>query len=93
MRITVIGTGYLGAVHAACMAAVRARSTRRGRSIRPGWPRCRRVSRRSSSPDSRSYCDAPLTQVRCGSATSLAEAVAFGDVHFICVGHAAEARF
>ena len=86
MRMTVIGTGYLGAVHAACMAEHRPRGPRRGQRRPRRSPRCRRAARPSSSPGSRRSWSG-----RCGSgklrfSTSLQEAAEFGDVHFICVG-------
>src|SRR5882757_3624887 len=98
MRLTVIGTGYLGAVHAACMAdighevlgvdidaeKIRALSEGRPPFFEPGL---QEVLLRS------------LSSGRLRFTTSLAEAAAFGDVHFVCVGtpqkhdsHAADLR-
>ncbi len=85
MRITVIGTGYLGAVHAACMAEIghdvlgvdsdahKVAALREGRApfFEPGLEEI--LVRAVSSG-----------KLRFG--TSLEEAAAFGDVHFICVG-------
>ena len=85
MRITVIGTGYLGAVHAACMAEIghdvlgvdsdaqKITALREGRApfFEPGLEEI--LVRAVSSG-----------KLRFG--TSLEEAAAFGDVHFICVG-------
>ena len=85
MRITVIGTGYLGAVHAACMAQsghevlgvdvdpARLAALREGRPpfFEPGFPEILRHT-----------VDSGALQF----STLLAEAAAFGDVHFVCVG-------
>jgi UDPglucose 6-dehydrogenase len=85
MRITVIGTGYLGAVHAAGMAAFghdvlgvdvdAAKIDHLAHGIapfyEPGFPELLRES---------------LDSGRLRFSTSLEEAAAFGDVHFICVG-------
>jgi UDPglucose 6-dehydrogenase len=85
MRITVIGTGYLGAVHAACMAeighdvlgvdvnAAKIEALAAGRPpfYEPGFP------------------DVLARTVASGKlrfTTSLEEAGKFGDVHFVCVG-------
>ncbi|MDQ3764429.1 MAG: UDP-glucose/GDP-mannose dehydrogenase family protein [Actinomycetota bacterium] len=85
MRITVIGTGYLGAVHAACMAAsghevlgvdvdsakLTALSQGRPPFFEPGLPELLRCSVDSGV----------LRFTDC-----LAEAGEFGEVHFVCVG-------
>ena len=85
MRITVIGTGYLGAVHAACMADIghevlgvdadpaKVAALTEGRLpfFEPGLLD---VLSRAQAAGS----------LRFG--TSLREAAEFGDVHFICVG-------
>lgn len=85
MRITVIGTGYLGAVHAAGMAelghevlgvdvdAEKIETLAAGRApfFEPGLPELL-----SSNIDAGRLC----------FSTSLQEAAEFGDVHFICVG-------
>jgi UDPglucose 6-dehydrogenase len=85
VRLTVIGTGYLGAVHAACMAEVghevlgvdvdeaKIAALAEGRApfYEPGFPEV--LSRN-------------LANGRLRFTTSLEEAGAFGDVHFICVG-------
>src|SRR5215469_13183069 len=85
MRISVIGTGYLGAVHAACMAelghevlgidtdACRIAALADGRApfYEPG------------------LSDLLVSTVSSGNlhfSTSLAEADKFADTHFICVG-------
>ena len=85
MRITVIGTGYLGAVHAACMAEsghdvlgvdvdparLAALSEGRPPFFEPGLPE---LLRRTVDSGALRF------------STSLAEAGEFGEVHFVCVG-------
>jgi UDPglucose 6-dehydrogenase len=85
MRITVIGTGYLGAVHAACMAAsghqvlgvdvdtakLAALSQGRPPFFEPGLPE---LLRRTVDSSALRFTDC------------LAEAGEFGEVHFVCVG-------
>ena len=84
MRITVIGTGYLGAVHAAGMAQfghdvlgvdvdadkIEPAGSGHAPFFEPGLPSC---------------CGATYAG-RLKFSTSLKEAAEFGDVHFICVG-------
>jgi UDPglucose 6-dehydrogenase len=85
MRITVIGTGYLGAVHAACMAAsghevlgvdvdpakLAALSQGHPPFFEPGL---RELLRRNVDSGALRFTD------------SLQEAGEFGEVHFVCVG-------
>jgi UDPglucose 6-dehydrogenase len=85
MRLTVIGTGYLGAVHAACMAdighevlgvdideaKITALTEGRPPFFEPGLPEI--LARTVASG-------------RLRFTTSLQEAAEFGDVHFVCVG-------
>ncbi|MGV9455883.1 UDP-glucose dehydrogenase family protein [Streptomyces sp. NPDC003635] len=85
MRLTVIGTGYLGAVHAACMAdighdvlgvdvdAEKIKALAEGRApfYEPGFDE---VLTRA------------LASGRLRFTTSLREAAAHGEVHFLCVG-------
>src|ERR671916_79523 len=85
MRITVIGTGYLGAVHAACMAGIghevlgvdaepdkiAALAAGRAPFFEPGLPEL--LARETASG-------------RLRFTTSLAEAADFGEIHFMCVG-------
>jgi UDPglucose 6-dehydrogenase len=85
MRITVIGTGYLGAVHAACMAEsghevlgvdvdpakLAALSDGRPPFFEPGLPE---LLRRTVDAGTLRFSD------------SLQEAGEFGEVHFVCVG-------
>jgi len=85
MRITVIGTGYLGAVHAACMADL-------GHEVLGVDTDAEKIA---ALADGRvPFFEPGLAEVLSrgiGSGalrfgTSLAEAARFGDVHFICVG-------
>ncbi len=85
VRITVIGTGYLGAVHAACMAdldfevlgvdsdvaKVAALSAGKVPFYEPGLEEVLERATQSG---------------RLRFTTSYAEAAEFGDIHFICVG-------
>ncbi|WP_309711171.1 UDP-glucose/GDP-mannose dehydrogenase family protein [Pseudolysinimonas sp.] len=98
-RITVIGTGYLGATHAICMAVlgydvlgvdvdpakIDALASGRVPFYEPGLPEKLRQA---------------LDAGRLRFTTDFDEAAAFGDVHFICVGtpqapgsHAADMRY
>ncbi len=84
-RMTVIGTGYLGATHAICMATlgfdvlgvdvvaekIQALAAGRVPFYEPGLPEKLRQA---------------LDSGRLRFTTSFDEAAAFGDVHFICVG-------
>lgn len=88
-KITVIGTGYLGATHAAAMAELgfevlgldiseeKVALLRRGRTpmYEPGLEDILR----------RHVAGLPGSSGRLDFTTSYAEAAAFGDVHFICV--------
>ena len=85
MRMTVIGTGYLGAVHAACMADL-------GHEVLGVDADTRKVA---ALQDGRAPFFEPgleeilVRAVRSGKlrfSTSLQEAAGFGDAHFICVG-------
>ncbi|MGX1267820.1 UDP-glucose dehydrogenase family protein [Streptomyces phaeoluteigriseus] len=85
MRLTVIGTGYLGAVHAACMAdighdvlgvdtdtrKIEALAAGRAPFFEPGLPEILARNIRNG---------------RLRFTTSLAEAADFADLHFVCVG-------
>jgi UDPglucose 6-dehydrogenase len=85
MRLTVIGTGYVGLVHAACMAdmghtvlgidldADRIESLARGRT--PFY-----------EPGLRELLHRHLESGRLRFTTSLAEAARFARTHFVCVG-------
>jgi UDPglucose 6-dehydrogenase len=85
MRITVIGTGYLGAVHAACLAEI-------GHDVLGVDADAQKVA---ALQDGRAPFYEPgleemlLRAMRAGRlrfGMSLPEAARFGDVHFICVG-------
>jgi UDPglucose 6-dehydrogenase len=85
MRISVIGTGYLGAVHAACMAKL-------GHEVL-GVDTDERKTRALAEGKAPFYEPglAEMLVAATGSgklrfSTSVAEAAGFGDVHFICVG-------
>ncbi|MFG3489569.1 UDP-glucose dehydrogenase family protein [Streptomyces sp. NPDC047972] len=85
MRLTVIGTGYLGAVHAACMADIGHDvlgvdvDTEKIDALAEGRP-----------PFYEPGLDEVLTRAlasgRLRFTTSLREAAAHGEVHFVCVG-------
>jgi UDPglucose 6-dehydrogenase len=85
MRITVIGTGYLGAVHAACMADI-------GHEVLGVDVDQKKI--KALSQGHPPFFEPGLTDVlsrnvnagRLSFTTSLAEAAEFADVHFICVG-------
>jgi UDPglucose 6-dehydrogenase len=85
MRITVIGTGYLGAVHAACMAEI-------GHDVLGVDSDVAKITalREGRAPFFEpEFEDILLRAVGSGKlrfSTSLAEAGEFGEVHFICVG-------
>ncbi len=90
LKITVIGTGYLGATHAAAMAELGFEVLGPGRGARedrdaPAGARSRCTSRgwrncsASTSPGSRGPAGG------CASPPTFAEVAAFGDVHFLCV--------
>jgi hypothetical protein len=84
MRLTVIGTGYLGLTHAVCMAELghevlaldvdHAKVTNAARGALPFFePRLEQLLRKN------------LETGRLHFATSYAEVAEFGDVHFLCV--------
>ncbi|HEX9064885.1 MAG TPA: UDP-glucose/GDP-mannose dehydrogenase family protein [Streptosporangiaceae bacterium] len=85
MRITVIGTGYLGAVHAACMAHI-------GHEVLGVDTDAAKVAALSAGqtpffePEFEDILCTAQESGRLRFGTSLAEAADFGDVHFICVG-------
>src|ERR1700759_2758638 len=84
-RVTVLGTGYLGVAHAACLAELgfdvlgvdidTARIDALGRGELPFY-----------EPGLAPLLQSGLKSGRLSFSTSYAEAAAFGDVHFICVG-------
>ncbi|MFB7590256.1 UDP-glucose dehydrogenase family protein [Streptomyces sp. NPDC056169] len=99
MRLTVIGTGYLGAVHAACMADI-------GHDVLGVDVDAEKIAALTEGrpPFYEPGFDEVLTRAlasgRLRFGTSLREAAAHGEVHFICVGtpqqagsHAADLRY
>ena len=85
MRITVIGTGYLGAVHAACMAEIGHEVL--GVDVDAAKIEALAVGRPPFyEPGLVGVLARNVEAGRLRFSTSLAEAAAFGDVHFVCVG-------
>ncbi|SFN81077.1 MULTISPECIES: UDP-glucose dehydrogenase family protein [Actinomadura] len=84
-RLTVIGTGYLGATHAACMADL-------GFEVLGLDVDAERIARLSAGdlpfyePGLEPVLRRGLETGRLRFTTSYAEAAEFGDVHFLCVG-------
>jgi UDPglucose 6-dehydrogenase len=84
-RLTVLGLGYLGSVHAACMAT-------QGMDVLGIDTDAEKVRQLSSGqlpifePDLAGLLREGLRTGRLRFTTSYAEAAAFGEVHFICVG-------
>jgi len=98
-RITVLGTGYLGATHAVCMAALGYDVL--GVDVDPA-----KIAALASGtvpfyePGLPELLTAQLAAGRLRFTTDFDEAAAFGDVHFVCVGtpqqpgsHAADLRY
>jgi UDPglucose 6-dehydrogenase len=85
MRITVIGTGYLGAVHAACMADI-------GHDVLGVDVDAAKIEALGGGrppfhePGLGAVLSRNVETGRLRFSTSLTEAAAFGDVHFVCVG-------
>ncbi|HEX2317119.1 MAG TPA: UDP-glucose/GDP-mannose dehydrogenase family protein [Thermomonospora sp.] len=84
-RLTVIGTGYLGATHAVCMASLGYEVL--GVDVDPG-----KIAKLSAGrvpffePGLPELLAKTLESGRLRFTTSYEEAAAFGDVHFVCVG-------
>ncbi|MBO0833150.1 MAG: UDP-glucose/GDP-mannose dehydrogenase family protein, partial [Actinobacteria bacterium] len=84
-RLTVLGTGYLGMTHAACMASV-------GYEVLGVDIDEEKVARLNAGnapifePGLDDLLRDGLASGRLRFTTSYAEAAAFGDVHFVCVG-------
>ena len=85
MRMTVIGTGYLGAVHAACMAEL-------GHEVLGVDSDIQKIAalQEGRAPFFEPGLEEILVRVVASGklrfSTSLQEAAEFGDAHFICVG-------
>ena len=85
MRVAVFGTGYLGAVHAACMAHIghdvvgydvdQSKIESLSQGISPFW-----------EPEFEQLLAGALADGRLKFTTSVEEAVAEAEVHFVCVG-------
>ncbi|MFS0704285.1 UDP-glucose/GDP-mannose dehydrogenase family protein [Cellulomonas sp. 179-A 9B4 NHS] len=84
-RMTVIGTGYLGATHAVCMAAL-------GFDVLGVDVDAAKIARLSAGevpffePGLQELLAETLATGRLRFTQDYAEAAAFGDVHFVCVG-------
>ena len=85
LRITVLGTGYLGATHAACLAElgfdVLGLDTN---EAQVGALAAGRLP--FHEPELQKLLEAGLRSGRLRFSTSYEDAAAFGDVHFVCVG-------
>jgi len=84
-RITVLGTGYLGTAHAACLAEMGFEVL--GLDVSPA--RTETLSRGELpfyEPGLEPLLQVGLKSGRLSFTTSYAEAAAFGEVHFLCVG-------
>ncbi len=85
MKISVIGTGYLGAVHAACMAEI-------GHQVIGVDTDAGKIATLAAGrtpffePGLAELLQSNISAGRLSFTTSMAEATAFADVHFICVG-------
>ncbi|GHE08177.1 UDP-glucose dehydrogenase family protein [Streptomyces alanosinicus] len=84
MRVTVIGTGYLGAVHAACMADI-------GHEVLGVDIDVEKITALGEGrvpihePGLQEILGRTVASGRLRFSTSLSEAAEFGDVHFVCV--------
>ncbi|MFF4772976.1 UDP-glucose dehydrogenase family protein [Microtetraspora fusca] len=84
-RLTVLGTGYLGATHAACMAELGFEVL--GLDVDLGKiERLRRGELPIHEPGLEELLRRNLANGRLRFTTSYQEAAEFGDVHFVCVG-------
>src|SRR5919108_844581 len=85
LRLTVLGTGYLGITHAACMAS-------QGFEVLGVDTDARKAAQLSAGqlplfePGLDDLLRDGLDSGRLAFTTSYEQAAAFGDVHFICVG-------
>ena len=85
LRITVLGTGYLGTAHAACLAELGFEVL--GVDVNP--VRIDALNRGELpfyEPELEPLLQSGLKTGRLSFSTSYPDAAAFGDVHFICVG-------
>ena len=85
VRLSVLGTGYLGATHAVCMAELGHEVARRGRRRRED-----RVAGAGRvpffEPGLEPLLRKHLATGRLRFTTDMAEAARYADVHFVCVG-------
>ena len=85
LRITVLGTGYLGATHAACLAELGFEVL--GLDTNEAQVNALAAGRLPfHEPELEELLRSGLRSGRLRFGTSYAEAAAFGDVHFVCVG-------
>jgi UDPglucose 6-dehydrogenase len=85
LRITVLGTGYLGATHAMCMAELGFEVL----GLDTDEAQVKALAGGSlpfHEPDLEQLLHSGLRSGRLRFTTSYAEAAEFGDVHFVCVG-------
>ena len=85
-RLSVIGTGYLGATHAVCMAELGYEVLGLDVDAGEGRPAAAPARSRSSSPGCRSCCAKHWTPAGCASPPTTPRSAEFADVHFVCVG-------
>src|ERR1700683_1054384 len=84
-RLTVIGIGYLGLTHAACMAEI-------GHEVLAIDTDAEKIAKASAGeaffyePDLESLLRKHLKSGQLRFTTSIADAAGFGQVHFLCVG-------
>jgi len=84
-RLTVIGTGYLGATHAACMAELGFEVL--GLDVDPDKVAALQAARVPFyEPGLQELIAKQVAAGRLRFTTSVEEVAAFGDVHFLCVG-------
>jgi UDPglucose 6-dehydrogenase len=85
LRITVLGTGYLGATHAACLAELGFEVL--GLDTNDAQVGALAAGRLPfHEPELQKLLEAGLRSGRLRFSTSYEDAAAFGDVHFVCVG-------
>jgi UDPglucose 6-dehydrogenase len=85
LRITVLGTGYLGATHAACLADLGFEVL--GLDTNEAQVNALAAGRLPfHEPELEELLRSGLRSGRLRFGTSYADAAAFGDVHFVCVG-------